>query len=279
MAKLPEKSEISKAINQYCSDKGISKNALAEKLKVSSATLSKIENNDWETINDRLWRKIWDVVSPNDENIALIETNNLATSIYQCELAREKHFMIGLIGDTGLGKTTALKMYARRKNVYYLAYDKTLKPKQFFAALLREMCIPFEGTINEMVNRISEELNTQENPLILIDEAGKITHTMILYLHVLRDKTDKNCGIILSGMPYFKANLIKMTNKQKEGYSEFYRRINLWTELKRPSKSEIETICELNGITSMDEIKEFQKHRDFGNLHNAIILHKLSINQ
>ena len=186
--------------------------------------------------------------------------------------------MIGLIGDTGTGKTTALNTYALRKNVFYVAYDKTMKPKQFFISLLREMGIAFEGSINEMVNRISEELNTLSNPLVIVDEAGKITHTMILYLHVLRDKTYKNCGIVLGGMPYFKTNLIKFSNKEKEGYAEFYRRVNLWHSLNGLTRKEIEEVCALNGITDKDTLRELQSKKRFGELYNAILLQRIQSN-
>lgn len=275
MAKIPEKEEIRKAVNDYCAQLGLSKSKLSTKIGVSGATLSKIENGEWESIDDKLWQKIWFEIMPPENNLTIIETNNFSTIHGICEKAQEKHFMIGITGDTGLGKTTSLEYYARRKNVYYIVYDKTLKPRQFFVALLKEMSIQFEGNINEMVNRISEELNSQPNPLLIIDEAGKIGHTMILYLHVLRDKTSKNCGIVLAGMPYFKSNLIKFSNKQKEGYAEFNRRVNMWVELKRPTRNEVKALCEVNGIQDADTLEEMFKHRDFGSLQNAIIFNNL----
>ena len=154
-----------------------------------------------------------------------------------------------------------------------------MSPKHFFMSLLKEMGISFEGNINAMVNRISDELNMLNNPLIIVDEAGKISHTMVLYLHVLRDKTSKNCGIVLSGMPYFKSNMIKFSNKQKEGYAEFYRRINVWQELKGLSRVEIASICTHYGIIDADILREMQGKKRFGDLYNEILLHQLQLNE
>lgn len=277
MANLPKKEVIKDAINYYCAAKDISKNELATQIQVSSATLSKIENNNWDSIDEKLWRKVWNKVSMN-ETPDLLETADLQACFSCCDNATKHHFMIGLIGDTGMGKTTALTTYALRKNVFYVAYDKTMKPKQFFIALLREMGIAFEGTINEMVNRIADELNILPKPLLIIDEAGKITHTMILYLHVLRDKTAKNCGIVLSGMPYFKINLMKFSDKQKEGYAEFYRRVNLWHTLKGLTRNEIAQVCEINGIEDKDLLREMQTKKKFGELYNAILLQRIQTN-
>lgn len=275
MSNLPKKEQIRSAINDYCSAKGLSKNELATQIGVSGATLSKIENGKWDDIDDKLWRKIWNKVSDTN-SYSIFKTADYSSCIKACKSAQNGRLMIGLIGDTGMGKTTALVSYSlKNKNVFYLVYDKTMAPKHFFTALLREMGIQFEGNIHQMVNRISDELNTISNPLLIIDESGKISHTMILYLHVLRDKTVKNCGIILSGMPYFKSNMAKFSNKGKEGYAEFNRRIQTWHELNGLSPEEIKFICESNSINDAATLKEMRGKKRFGDLNNQILLHQL----
>lgn len=267
-----QKEQTRNAINDYCVSKGLSKNEFATHAGVSSATLSKIENRKWDDIDLKLWRKLWTKVKTSTPNI--YQTTDCAAVFKLCDASRKNHFMTGLIADTGMGKTTALTAYANRKNTYFIVFDKTMKPKQFFINLLKEMGIPFEGSIHLMVNRIADELNEQDNPQLIIDEAGKITPTMILYLHVLRDKTNKNCSIILSGMPYFKSNLLKFSNKQKEGYAEFFRRINLWHSLQGLSRSEIEYIAKQNGIEDQEQLKSLRNKSRFGDLMNEIILHQ-----
>jgi DNA transposition AAA+ family ATPase len=276
MTNLQQKTEIKQAINAYCTAKGISKNELATQIGVSSATLSQIEQENWDKINEKMWRKIWVKVNGETAN-DIFETADFAACKNACDAARNNRFMIGLVGDTGMGKTTALTTYAMRKNSFYVVYDMTMRPKHFFIALLKEMGIAFDGTIHEMVNRIADELNQMDSPLVIIDECGKLNNTMILYLHVLRDKTIKNCGIVLAGMPYFKTNLTKFSNKHKVGYEEFLRRVNVWHSLNGLSRNEIKTICESNGITDPDTIRELQPNKRFGDLYNAILLHQLQI--
>lgn len=271
MTNLPQKENIRSAINQYCTAKGLSKNELATQAGVSAATLSNIENRKWEDINDKLWRKVWNKVS-DTVTLNVVTTSDYKDCQQLCKSAQENHYMIGLIADTGMGKTTALTAYSYAKNVFYVTYEKSMAPKHFFIALLREMGIPFEGNINAMLNRIADELNSISSPLIIIDEAGKLTHTMVLYLHVLRDKTIKNCGIVLAGMPYFKINLQKFSNKQKEGYAEFFRRVNMWQEFKGLSGKEVEAICKINGIEDNDIIRQFRAKKRFGDLQNEILL-------
>lgn len=274
MTNLPQKETIRNAVNTYCTIKGLSKNELATQAGISGATLSKIENRKWDDIDEKLWRKLWNKVG-DVNTISLVKTTDYASCFEACKSAQDNRFMIGLIADTGMGKTTALNAYSYRRNVFYVVYDKSMAPKHFFLSLLREMGIAFEGNINEMINRIADELNIISSPLLIIDEAGKLTHTMILYLHVLRDKTAKNCGVVLAGMPYFKTNLLKFSNKQKEGFAEFFRRINVWQELKGLSRKEIDFICKHNGIDDEQVIRGLQGKKRFGDLYNEIILIKL----
>lgn len=277
MTNLPEKADIRAAVNAYCDQRSISKAALAKKLGISAALLSQVETEKWADISDEMWLKIWLAVQP-ETGPALVQTHNLTTVERVCGHAQTNQLMIGLLGGTGLGKTTALERYARRPRVYYLAYDKTMRPKHFFAALLQEMGVAFVGSVHDMLNRAADELNGKKAPLLIIDEAGKLTHQLYLFLHVLREKTKRNCGIVLAGMPYFQANLLKDVNRQKEGAAEFYRRINLWQELARPTSAEIKAVCDAHGVTDPDAVRTMQRYQDFGNLTNALLLEKLHLN-
>lgn len=271
---LPEKSEIKKAVNDYCKEKSISKADLSVKSGISDSTLCNLEKENWSTLSNTMLLRIWNFVTFNNvEN--LYATTDFIAAIKLCDKARKHRFMVGLTADTGMGKTTALTSYSRQKNVFYLSYDKTMNPRQFFVSLLRELAYPFDGNMNEMINRAADELNRLDNPLLIIDEAGKLSHTMILYLHVLRDKTHHNCGIVLAGMPYFKTNMQHFADREKEGYAEFLRRINIWQSFGGLSVKEVEDVCQKNGITAPDKIKELKHKRRFGDLMNEIYLDKI----
>ncbi len=272
MTNVPQKTDIRTAVTAYCTARGLSKSELATRLGVSSATLGNIEAGRWDSISEAMWLRVWAGVKPHQRGRVLIETDNLREVVQVCEEARETAALVAVLGDTGLGKTTAARHYAARPGVYYLTYEKTMRPTHFFAALLREMGVDFVGNLYAMVERVADELRRQPQPLLLIDEAGKLPHAMLLNLHVLRDKLADECGMVLLGMPYFRDNLVKGVNRQREGYAEFFRRIELWHELKRPTRAEVETLCTESGLTDREAVKRLHKHRDFGNLHNGIRL-------
>ena len=271
MTKVNKNLELKEAINDYCQKKGISKNELSVQIGVNSAYLSKIENEKFEEITPEVLIKVWSALKLRTVT-DIYETSDFNSVLLQCDKTRKYKLMTGMTADTGMGKTTSLRAYSMRENVYFVQVDKTMNAKRLFLAILREMQISFDGNIHEIMLRIAETLNRIESPLLIIDEAGKLNHSMILYLHDLREYTKANCGILLSGMPYFKLNLTKLSNKQKEGYAEFLRRINIWHELKGLSRKEIDIICHENGIPG--ECKNYYGLR-FADLINRILLEQI----
>lgn len=273
-ANTPRAESVREIVNQYCRTKGISKTDFAVKSGVDIYTLGSLEHGRFHELDKSRLIKLWNFCN-RDVVKDLYHTTDFVATFNLCDKARRYHFMIGLTADTGMGKTTAISAYSRQRDVFYVSFDKTMNSRQFFIALLRELSYPFDGSLNEMLNRAADELNRLANPLLIIDEAGKLTHSMILYLQVLRDKTKGNCGIILSGMPYFKDNMQRMASKEKEGYAEFLRRINLWHTYEGLQPREIEEICQKNNITSPERIKELKRKRRFGDLMNEIYLEKV----
>ncbi len=268
-----QKECLQKAIPAFLTAKDISANQLALKCKVSAATISNMRNGKFQDIDNALCLKVWNVVNPNILS-GLHQTNDFQTVFNACESAINNRFMIGLTGDTGMGKTTACKAFAMRPNVFYVYIDATVNPKVFLKDLLRNMAVPFEGTINAMLNRVAEHLNTVTNPLLIIDECGKLNQKMILTLHSLRDKTMNNAGLLLAGMPDFKNMLIRQKTAGIMGYAEFFRRINLWQELTGLTADEITYILQSNGITEKTLQREFKKYNLFGDLMNEVTLYK-----
>jgi DNA transposition AAA+ family ATPase len=216
-------------------------------------------------------------VKPNDWNI--VRTSNFEATFKICNDAKRHGKMIGIIGYTGAGKTTALSEYYRaKKDVYLVTCKKSMKPRQFFEKLLKQIGVTYTGTIYDMIEKASELLNSKPNPLLIIDEAGKLSPTLMLYIHDLRDNTMGHAGIVMAGVDYFKANLLKAVLKQKEGMPEFFSRVIMWYELRVINKGEIEAICSKNGLTDAATISELLKGenrvKDYRELFNAITNYK-----
>lgn len=208
-------------------------------------------------------------------HVKLFNTADFEAVFKACDKARRYHLMVGLIGDTGMGKTTSITEYSKKRNVIRISYEKSMNPRLFFSALLKKLGVDYEGRVYSEIDMATDLLKRMDNPLLIIDEAGKIPHTLFLHLHDLRERTKDDAGVILTGMPYFKNNLQKFSNRGKEGCSEFLRRINVWHELQGLSREESMTVAKNHGITDPDKLKEFARIRRFGDLMNKILLEQI----
>jgi len=141
--KLNKNLELKNAINDYCAKKGISKNELSTQIGVNSAYLSKIEKEKFEEISNEVLTKIRSAISLLTVS-GVYGTSDFYSVVKMCETTRKNKLMTGLVGDTGMGKTTALKGFSLRKNVYYITVDKTMNAKRLFLSILKAMGISFD---------------------------------------------------------------------------------------------------------------------------------------
>jgi len=268
-----QKQKIQKAIEPYLLSKDITQTKLANDIGISPAVISNIINNKWEHITDRAFLQVWQVV-----NMEIIDncyqTSDVKAVFDLFDKVVQHKWMAGLIGDTGMSKTVSLQLLSLRKNVFYFYIDHTITPSVFLKNMLRTLGICYEGSHNAMLSRVAAELNILTHPVVLIDEAAKLSDKMMLMLHSLRDRTNKNCGFILAGMPKFKNELIRHVNRDSLGYAEFFRRINIWHELNGLSTEEISYILQQHGITDKTQQRQFRGYKRIGDLVNAIILYK-----
>lgn len=266
------RSTIAKATKEYCDIK--SRNYLKQAAHVSPALISNILNEKWDNISDNVWQRIWNVVNPENWS-GIIETKDFKGCLELYNKAKKHHLMVGLIGDTGMGKTTFFTMVSMHENVHYFYIDGTVTPKVFLKELLNKINVNYEGSLNDMLSVAALELNGMQNPVLLIDESAKLTDKMMLILHSLRDRTANSTTIILAGMPDFKNKLIKFSGKGTMGYAEFYRRIETWHEMKGLNSTDIKYVLDANNITDTETVKEFRYYKRFGDLMNAIKRYKV----
>lgn len=264
-----KKTELKQQLVKILEQKRISQNDLAVNLDISPAALSHILNEQWDKISNESFVSLYSQVMPDVWRIA--KTANFQSIKSLCDETRKRSKMSGVIGYTGAGKTTALKAYnIKNANTYLVTCKKSMSTKQFFIEILKVMGIKFNGSIYDIIQTIAKELNRKQSPLLIIDEAGKLSIKQLLYMHDLRDSTQKNAGIVLAGVDYFKTNLLKAVEKSKEGMPELYDRISFWLSLNKPTRQEIKSICQINGLVQPDKIKSAQRLRNYRKLYNYI---------
>lgn len=251
-----------------------SQNRLAKILGISQTNLSNILNMAWDKISDDYWRKIMAALGMNSE-WQIFKSPSIKTIHNLCEDAQENHKFLGGYGSTGAGKTTALRSYANNgTNVGYVLCDVLMNQNEFLSEILQSFGISTEGTKIAKVKRISKHLNSVENPLLILDDFGKVNDRIYQLLQLIYDRTEGRAGIVIFGVEFLKDYLDKMREKNKLGFRELYRRIAYWQKIQTITDKEVEFICNEYGITKEDkkELHFVKNHVTcFGTLKNLIV--------
>lgn len=205
----------------------------------------------------------------------LVEIDNYITIKKACQYALDNSRMIGIFGYEGAGKTIALKkFYQDNRQVQYIRVTKSMSTSDFYKKLLGFQYEPSKGyrSLYRIMERLTSiSYNSDENKLLIIDEAGKFTYSDLEYLHEFRDRTENSLGIIFAGQDYFHEQLLFGVKHKVKGLPEFYRRLNFKIWLERPKRTEIKAICKQYGIEDTNLLKDrFFKHENFSDLTNDI---------
>ena len=258
MITLNEKLEIRDCLQKYCEQKG-SQNKAANTLNgVSAATISKLLNSEWDLINEVMWRSIAAQIGVKQKSWNIVETRDFKTLNYIFQDAQENAMVMAVCGDAGSGKSLTARAYSEgNRNVFLLCCNEYWNRKLFIQELLREMGKNSYGeTVGEMMQTIVTELKRIENPLIIMDEADKLSDQVMYFFITLYNQLEDHCGIILLATDHLEKKLKRGLRLNKKGYKEIYSRIGRkFIMLKGANVTDIADICAANGLNSKQDIK------------------------
>ncbi|MBD5349711.1 MAG: AAA family ATPase [Bacteroides sp.] len=254
-----EKKQISEQLRAYCDQKGSQNKAAASLNGVSSATVSKILSGQWGTIADDMWRSIAGQIGAGKtaEGWQLVPTRAYKTMTFTLESAQRDALVMGVIGEAGSGKTEAIKTYtAGGRNVYHLVCSEYWNRRTFMAKVLQTMGVTYSGsTVADMMDTIVDTLKRKESPLIVLDEADKLSDQVLYFFISLYNQLEGHCGIIMTATRYLKARIEKGVRLNRKGYAEIFSRIGRkFVELPLLNSEDVAAVCVANGITEAKTI-------------------------
>ena len=254
-----EKKQISEQLRAYCDQKGSQNKAAASLNGVSSATISKILSGQWTTIADDMWRSIAGQIGAGKtaEGWQLVPTRAYQAMTFTLENAQRDSLVMAVIGEAGSGKTEAIKTYtAGGRNVYHLVCSEYWNRRTFMAKVLQSMGVTYSGnTVADMMDTIVDTLKRKEAPLIVLDEADKLSDQVLYFFISLYNQLEERCGIIMTATRYLKARIEKGLRLNRKGYAEIYSRIGRkFVELPLHNSEDVAAVCAANGVTDAKTI-------------------------
>lgn len=245
-----EKNAIVRSLREFCGLKG-SQNAAARSIGVSSATLSQMINGNWELITDEMWRTVATKTGYSRREWVVVKTGGFETMTSILTDAKNKAMVVAVTGDAGSGKSESIKVFAKsNKNVFHLVCSEYWNRKNFMTELLSQLSITNYGyTVGEMMAEIISTIKRRENPLIILDEADKLSDQVLYFFISLYNHLEDSCGIILCATNYLAKRIRKGVNSNRKGYEEIFSRIGRkFVPMNCVTADDVEVVCKANGI-------------------------------
>ena len=257
-----EKEMIRVRLGEYCEMKGSQKRAATSLVGVSPATVTQIVTGKWELINEKMWRSIAAQIGVKQTRWNIVETRNYRALSDIFADAQENALVLAVCGEAGTGKSlTAAHYGAENPNVYVLACSEYWNRKTFLRELLRVMGKnPAGDTVGDMVDDVVMELKRRENPLIILDEADKLSDQVMFFFITFYNKLEDYCGIVLMATDYLEKKVRRGLRLNKKGYKEIYSRIGRrFVAMPGLSATDISDVCRANGVEGLREIDTVKK--------------------
>ena len=257
-----EKEMIRVRLGEYCEMKGSQKRAATSLVGVSPATVTQIVTGKWELINEKMWRSIAAQIGVKQTRWNIVETRNYKALSDIFADAQENALVLAVCGEAGTGKSlTAAHYGAENPNVYVLACSEYWNRKTFLRELLRVMGKnPAGDTVGDMVDDVVMALKRRENPLIILDEADKLSDQVMFFFITFYNKLQDYCGIVLMATDYLEKKVRRGLRLNKKGYKEIYSRIGRrFVAMPGLSATDISDVCRANGVEGLREIETVKK--------------------
>lgn len=239
-----------------------SQNKAATQLRIASATLSAIMQGKWESISDEMWAKVaagigmqrltgW-AVSPL--------TTAYQTIAFILEDAQQNSGAYWITGEAGCGKTTtAIDYAARHAETYYIQCSIDMRRSHFVQAVATALGL---RTASHYPYEIWEDVTaalrqSTGTPLLIFDEADKLSDSVMQYFIDLYNKTVGLCGLVWLSTDAVKARFDRGLRWSRQGYKEMYSRIGgRFNELPMATVQDVVAVCQANGVTERMRIEQ-----------------------
>lgn len=261
-----KKEEIVAQLRSYVARKGSQKKAANSLDGVSSATINKMLNGtDWESISEEMWRSVAQQTRTKSEGWQLADTSVHREMTMLLTRAQQDALVAGVIGAAGSGKTETCREYAdEHRNVYHITCGEHWNRRTFVSKVLKAMGANVAGyTINDMMEEVVDALSRADNPLLILDEADKLSDQVLYFFITLYNQLEGRCGIVLCGTQYLKARIIRGVRLGKKGFEEILSRLGRrFFELAEIGEEDVALVCVANGIESDAKIRKITKESE-----------------
>lgn len=254
-----EKELIAARLREYCATQG-GQNKAANTLKgVSAATISKILNGDWDTIAEGMWHNVSKQIGSSAEGWSLVSTSVYDELTELLECAQTDSQVMAIVGSAGCGKSATIRQYASTHDeVTAIVCSEYQNRTSWLSAVMEAMGLDPRGlSVAEKIGQIVRRLKRADKPLLILDEADKMSDQVLYFFVTLYNELEGHCGVVLCATQYLDKRLVRGLRSGRKGYEEVYSRIGRQCiQLSVLSPEDISLVCVANGITGERKVRK-----------------------
>jgi transcriptional regulator with XRE-family HTH domain len=256
-----QKQKVADALKARMQAQDLSDSKVAAQIGgISEATIGHIRSGRWregaQLVSAEKFQKVATWLGIDNDWVVVRTDHNFKKIQVICEEAQWLSESFAISAAPGNSKTESAYDYAStHKNVFFLGCAAHWTKKVFLQKLL--LAMGQQLTVGEglaaMCDRIVSKLNGINKPLIILDEADKLSDRIFQFFITFYNDTYTNCGFVFLGSVFFEMHTLQRVTDNRQGYAEYFSRIGRRFEHLRPlDESRITAICNANDL--LDEI-------------------------
>jgi hypothetical protein len=147
------------------------------------------------------------------------------------------------------------------EDTYVVLCSEDMRKADFVRAIARATGVRADGlTVIDTLELVMSELVQRRQPLLIFDEADKLTDHVIHYFITLYNRMEDKCGIVFLSTDYIRRRMTAGLRLNKKGYNEIYSRIGRrFFVLDEIQPTDVYGICRANGIVDEKQIASIIK--------------------